>query len=159
MKKLIIIPIFFLLSFGFISQSKGQTLSQSQTELIKNQVDSVFQKMVVSAEKLDFDKLSSGVDDTHKAGFISNNKYYSDYSTLINDVKLNAQGISSQDISIQEKNITILSDKIVLLTSSGVAKAYINDGREIAANFYWSFIFERINNDWKVVYSHQSISR
>ncbi len=159
MNKLIIISIFFLLSFGFISQSKGQTLSERQTELIKNQVDSIFKKMVVFAEKLDFDKLSSGVDDTHRAGFISNNKYYSDYLTLINDVKLNAQGINNQDISIQEKKITVLSDKIVLLTASGVSKAYINDGREVAVNFHWSFIYERINNNWKVIYSHQSTTR
>ena len=159
MNKPVIVSIIFILSFGFTSQSNGQTLSQRQTESIKNQVDSVFQKMVVFAEKLNFDKLSSGVDDTRGAGFISNGTYYADYSTLINDVKFNAQGISSQDISIREKKISVLSDKIVLLTASGVARAYINDGREIAADFQWSFIYERIDNNWKVVYSHQSTTR
>lgn len=159
MKKLIIISISFLLSFGLIEQSEGQTLSKRQTELIKDHVDSIFQKMLVFAEKLDFDELSSGVDDTHGAGFITNGKYYSEYSSLIEDVKLNAQGISQQDISIKEKKITVLSKDIVLLTASGVAKAYINDGREIAANFNWSFVYEKIDNKWKVIYSHQSTTR
>ena len=59
MKKLIIISFSLLLSFGFVTQSAGQTLSQKQTELIQNQVDSMFQKMLVFAEKLDFNKLSS----------------------------------------------------------------------------------------------------
>lgn len=159
MKKLIIISITFLLSFGFISQSKGQILSKKQTELIKNQVDSIFQEMLGLAEKLDFDKLSLGVNDTYGAGFITNGKYYTDYSTLIDDVKANARGISHQDISIKEKKITVLSDKIALMTASGVATAYITDGREIAANFHWSFVYEKIDNNWKVIYSHQSTTR
>ena len=159
MNKLTIISILFLLSFGFITQTKGQTLSNRQTEQIKNQVDSVFQKMVVLAEKLEFNKLSSGVNDTHEAGFISNGKYYARYSALIEDVKNNAQGISHQDISVREKKITVLSDKIVLMTASGVAKANLNDGRVIAADFQWSFVYEKIDNEWKVIYSHQSTTR
>jgi hypothetical protein len=159
MKKLIILSVSFLLSFGFITQSVGQTLSKKQTEIIKNQVDSMFQKMLVFAEKLDFDKLSSGVNDKHEAGFISNDKYYTSYSSLIDDVKINARGISKQDILIKEKKITVLSDKIVLMTASGVAKAKIDDGREIAASFHWSFVYEKMDNNWKVIYSHQSTTR
>lgn len=159
MKKLFIIPIFFLLPFGIFSQSIGQTLTKSQTEQMKNQVDSIFQKMVVFAEKLDFDKLSSGVDDSHSAGFIANGKYYADYSSLIIEVKLSAQGINRQDISVQKKKITVLSDNMMLLTASGESKAFLNDGREIAVNFQWSFIYEMVDNHWKVIYSHQSITR
>lgn len=159
MKKLIIISISFLLTSGFIAQTQGQTLSERQTERIKNQVDSVFQKMVVFAEKLDFNELSSGVNDTHGAGFITNGKYYADYASLIEDVKYNARGISKQDISVKEKKITVLSDKIVLMTVSGVAKANLDDGREIAADFHWSFVYEKIDNYWKVIYSHQSTIR
>jgi hypothetical protein len=159
MKKLIIISISLLLSFGFITQSEGQTLSKRQTEIIKSQVDSMFQKMVVFAEKLDFNKLSSGVNDKYGAGFITNDKYYASYSSLIEDVKINARGISKQDIFIKEKKITVLSDKIVLMTASGVAKANLDDGREISANFHWSFVYEKMDNDWKVIYSHQSTTR
>ena len=159
MNKLTIISISFLLSFGFITQAEGQTLSDRQTELIKNQVDSMFQKMLVFAEKLEFNELSTGVNDKHEAGFISNGKYYARYSSLIEDVKTNARGISQQDISIKEKKITVLSDKIVLMTASGVAKAKLDDGREIAADFHWSFVYEKIDNDWKVIYSHQSTTR
>jgi hypothetical protein len=35
MKKLIIISVSLLLSFGFVAQSAGQTLSKKQTELIQ----------------------------------------------------------------------------------------------------------------------------
>lgn len=151
--------IAILLVFGFFSQSKGQTLSGRQTEQIKNQVDAVFQQMVVYAEQLDFDKLSSGVDDSWKAGFIANGKYYANYADLINDVKQNAQGLGGQTISVKEKKITVLSEKIVLINVTGISKATIIDGREISANFLWSFVYEKTGEDWKVIFSHQSTSR
>jgi hypothetical protein len=156
MKKPKVIFVILLLTFGFTTQSEGQTISIKQSELIKNQVDSIFKTMVVLAEKLDLDHLSSGVNDSRGAGFITNGKYYAVYASLVENVKSNAQDISKQDISIKEKKITVLSEKIVLLTASGTSKAYINDGREISIDFHWSFVYEKIHNNWKVIQSHQS---
>lgn len=159
MNKLITISIFCLLSFGFITQSEAQSISSSQTGLIKDQVDAVFKGMVASAEKLDFKELSSGVDDTHAAGFIANGKYYASYSALAKETESLAQGINKQNISFNEKAITVLSDKIVLLTASGVSKAELDDGRVLVVNFQWSFLYEKIDNNWKVIHSHQSATR
>lgn len=155
MKRLIIVLISFLLSYGLTFHIAAQSLTEQQAGLIKNEVDAIFDEMLISAEKLDYDELSSGVDDTYRAGFIINGKYYSQYSLLIDDLKLSAQGVGQQDISIKEKKITVLSDKIVLITVSGVSKATLPDSREITANFNWSFVFEK-NNRWKVIHSHQS---
>lgn len=148
------ISIFFL--FGFVAQSQGQNVSKAQSEVIKKQVNIVFQEMVEIAEELNFDELSSGVDDKHGAGFISNGRYYTYYNTLLMDVKANAQGLNRQDISIKEKKITVLSQKNALMTVSGVARATLIDGREISAKFHWSFVYELIDTKWKVIYSHQS---
>ena len=159
MKKLKLVSIFLFLLLGFVAQSKGQNVFKVQKEFIKNEVDSVFQKMLIFAEEINFNGLSSGVDDKHEAGFITNGKYYADYPSLISDFKSNAQGISHQDISIKDKKITVLSPKNVLMTASGVAKATLKDGRVITANFHWSFVYELIDNNWKVIYSHQSLAK
>lgn len=159
MNKLITISIFCLLSFGFTANSIAQSISPNQTELIKKQVDSIFLDMVNSAEKLDFKKLNSGVDDTQKAGFISNGKYYASYSVLAEETKSLAQGISGQNISFNDKKVTVLSDKIVLVTASGVSKVDLDDGRELVVNILWSFLYEKIDSNWKVIYSHQSSTR
>lgn len=149
----------FFLTFGALVKSEGQNLSRKQTERIKTQVDLAFQKMQDLAEKLDYDALSSGVYDAHEAGFVTNGKYYSRYSDLIEDVKSNARGIDRQVISVKEKNITVLSKKFVLTTVTGIARATLADGREIAADFQWSFVFEKVDGNWKVIQSHQSVSR
>ncbi|MDU1890288.1 MAG: nuclear transport factor 2 family protein [Dysgonomonas sp.] len=159
MNKLIVISIFCFLSFGFVTKSVAQSISPNQTEVIKKQVDAVFLKMVDSAKKFDFKELSSGVDDTHMAGFISNGKYYASYSALVKEVEPSAQGIDRQDISFKDKKITVLSESLVLVTTSGVSNSYLDDGREIIVDFQWSFIYEKINNDWKVIHSHQSSMR
>lgn len=157
MKKLTVISIPFLLSSVFLLHLEAQNLPIYHTESIKNEVVAVFQDMLVFAENLEFDKLSSGVDDTHKAGFITNGTYYAQYSTLINDVKLSAQGVNKQSISIKDQKVTVLSDKIALLTVSGASKANLTDGRAFSSNFHWSFIYEKIENNWKVIHSHQSL--
>lgn len=81
MKKLTVISIPFFLSSVFILHLEAQSLPMYHTESIKNEIVSVFQDMLVFAENLDFDKLNSGVNDTHKAGFITNGTYYAQYST------------------------------------------------------------------------------
>lgn len=137
----------------------AQSLSEKKSESVKNEVDAIFQEMVLSGEKLDYVKLSSGVNDKHQAGFIINGKYYARFSSVMDDMKSNAQGISHQDITVTEKNITVLSEKNVLLTASGKAEVNLSDGRIITSAFHWSFIYEKIDNAWKVIYSHQSLAQ
>ena len=158
MKNIIVISISFLVSSTFLLHVEAQNLTMQQTNSIKNEVSIIFQDMLVFAEKLDFDKLSSGVDDRNKAGFITNGKYYAQYSTLINDVKFNAQGVSKQSITIKEKKVTVLSAETVLMTVSGASKANISNSRVLTSNFHWLFVYEKIDNNWKVIHSHQSLT-
>jgi len=156
MKKLLIATVTLLLTIGLSIKSESQNLSESQKEQIKKEVDAVFQKMIGYAEDMDYDKLTEGVDDNNKVGFITNGKYYTDYATLLQDVKAIIRGVDHQDITIKTKKLTVLSDNNVLLTASGEASAKIDDGRVITALFNWSFVYQKINNSWKVIYSHQS---
>lgn len=158
LRALLLVAIVFPLT-GMICESKGQNLSKKKAELITSQVDSAFQRMLVYAEDLNFDALSLGVDDTPEAGFISGGRYYSTYASLVKRMESQAQGIARQQISIGEKKITALADAIVLLTATGQATAFASDGRQIKANFDWSFIYQQVGNDWKVIYSHQSVSQ
>lgn len=151
----------FLLSFllvGFTQFVVAQELSVQQQETIKKQVDAVFSEMVSLAEKFNYDKLTNGVDDHQQAGFIVNNHYYADYASLAEVVKAGAQGVSHQSISFSNKKITVLSDQIALLTTSGITEATLSDGRQFKVNFYWSFVYQKFGDQWKVIHSHQSRS-
>lgn len=156
MKTTLTISLICFLVLGFNLQLKGQNLTNLQKSKIEKQVDSIFQTMVKAADNVDYDKISLGVDDSHKAGFIVNNSYFTTYDSLINILKANLQTGTKQNITIENKKITVLSDSIVLLTASGDANVKLNTGQSFNIKFLWSFVYEKINNDWKVIQSHQS---
>ena len=74
----------------------------------------------------------------------------------IDNIKSRAGGVIEQDITINNKKISVLTDKLALLTASGTSQVTLSNGNVFDANFQWSFLYEKINGVWKVVYSHQS---
>jgi len=156
MKKKLTITLICLLSLGFIKQSDGQTITNLQKSKIEKQVDSIFHNMIKAAENLDYDKLSTGVNDRYNAGFITNGSYFTNYDSLVSTLKINIQDGARQSITIQREKITVLSDSIVLLTAYGDAKVELNSSQSFNIRFLWSFVYEKIDNNWKVVQSHQS---
>ena len=156
MKKVIFISLISILIIGSIKNSKGQNLTNLQKSIIENHIDSIFHKMIEYAEILDYDKISLGVDDRYNAGFIVNGSYYTKYDSLIELLKSNVSSGARQNITIHNKKITVLSDSIVLLAASGITNVKLNSNQSFTSNFLWSFVFENINNEWKVIQSHQS---
>jgi len=153
------ILFFSFIFIGFCEQSAGQIISDQQRINIEEQVDSLFHQSIIAAERLEYDQLSRGVDDRHKAGFIVNGSYFTQYDSLMNSLKTKSQRIVKQLITIQQEKITVLSDRIALLNAYGDTKVEVNDGNTFIAKFFWSFVYEKIGEDWKVIQSHQSSIR
>jgi hypothetical protein len=159
MTKTLTISLICFILIGFSNQSNGQSISDQQKSVIEKQVDSVFYISIKAAENLDYDKLSKGVDDKYKSGFIINDAYFIRFDSLINILKNRSLGATNQKISIQKEKITVLSNSIVLLTAFGEATFDSSSGESIITKFYWSFVYEKINKNWKVIQSHQSSYR
>ena len=159
MTKTFTLSMICFLFLGCIELTKGQNSSNQQKITIEKQVDSVFHQMIKAAENLEYDRLAQGVDDKNNAGFIINNTYFTQFDSLINNLKSKTQGVTKQSIHIQKEKITVLSNNIALLTAFGDAKIEINSGDVITTKFYWSFVYEKTDNIWKVIQSHQSNSR
>ena len=156
MKTLLALFLTCILAVGFTAQICGQTLTANRISEIERQVDSIFLSMVKAAENVDYDKISTGVDDRHNAGFIVNSTYYPKYASMIDILKANLRSGTKQTISIRDKKITVLTENIVLLTASGSSSVDLNNGQSFNVNFLWSFVYQRFNNKWKVIQSHQS---
>jgi hypothetical protein len=159
MKKTLTISLVCFLLSGLIEKSEGQNTTNLQKSVIEKQVDSVFHSMIIAADNLDYDKLAQGVDDHYQAGFISNNSYYTRFDSLITIAKSKIQNVTKQNITIQNEKITVLSDSIVLLTAIGDTEVDINSVNSFKAKFFWTFVYEKINKNWKVIQSHQSNDR
>ncbi|MDC0584295.1 nuclear transport factor 2 family protein [Bacteroidales bacterium] len=153
-----IYTLLFLFTFGTIIHTNAQDLSISQGKAIENQVDDVFTQMLTLAEKLDYTALHKGVNDKYNAGFILNGKYYSAYQELEKTVNPSSNGVEGQKFTIDNKKISAVNKQVVLLTATGSAEVLLAGGRTIYINFNWSFVYKKIDGQWKVIHSHQSRS-
>lgn len=135
----------------------GQSLFAQN--IAEKQVDSIFTGMIKFAEKLDYDELAKGVDDRYHTGFISGNSYYNKFDDLLTNAKSMSNSVAAQRISLNEKKITSISDDVVLVSASGEAQVEISSGNTFSLKFFWTFVYKRINNEWKVIQSHQSSIR
>jgi len=156
MKKIITFLLINGFCIVFIVPVWGQNISEVNKSQIEKQVDSVFHIMIKYAENLEYDKLAPGVDDKYNAGFITNGSYYTQYDSLIHTLKSKSQGITKQSIKVQREKITVLTESIVILTAFGDSKVYVDNGNTFSVKFFWSFVYEKIDNNWKVIQSHQS---
>ncbi len=135
------------------------SFAQQNYSKVEKEVNAHFLSMLEAAEELNNDKLDAGVDDSLKAGFVSNNVYYKDFAKLLSVVKVNSKGVSKQEVTINTKKITELSTNLALVTCHGIANASLDDGRQFSNSFCWSFVYKKINGAWKVIHSHQSAAR
>jgi len=157
-KTLVTLLVSFFVA-GLIQYSKGQNVSGTQQLKIEKQVDSAFHAMIKAAENFTYDQLNNGVDDSHKAGFIVNGSYFEKFDSLLNVVKARSQNVNGQTISLQKEKITLLTPNVALLSAYGITKIDMPGTDPFTVKFFWSFVYEKTNNDWKVIQSHQSSIR
>ncbi len=151
--KLSIIAIAFLAISINVS---SQELTGSQKAKITAEITTLFEKSIKAGERLDISGITENVSDTLSAGFIDNGLYYQSFAVLMKGFREGIRGLKSQKMEVLDKKITVLSDNAVLLTASGNYSADIEDGRVITGKFAWSFVYSRINSNWKVIHTHMS---
>lgn len=145
--------------FLVVNTAYSQKLSEKQRIKIENELEKVFEEALRDGEKLDVDRISSGVDDRHKAGHIVNGDYYSSFDSLMTVFVSGIKNIDRQEFNIQEKKITILAKDIAIISAAGKAKIYLNSEKSFDAGFAWTFVYENTDNGWKVIHSHRSSPR
>jgi hypothetical protein len=159
MKKTSSISLIVFLIFGSVQLSTGQDLTNQQKSVVEKEVHAIFQTMVKAADSLNYDKISTGVDDRYHAGFIAGGSYYDKYDDLVNVLKSRQQDGSTQNISVKQEKISVLSDRFAILTASGDSKVNPGSGSSYTIKFLWTFVYEKIDGEWKVIQSHQSGAR
>ena len=156
MKKSFLGVFFCFLLICLFNTTKGQTVPFKSNPGIEKEIDAAFLNSIKAAESFDVPKLINDVYDSHRAGFIFNGNYFDDFDDIANILKSREPGSVKQVIIVMKKKITVLAENIALVTASGVASVEVNGGNPFNSNFFWTFVYEKINNEWKVIQSHQS---
>jgi len=144
------------LIFGVYGYAFTQGLSKDLINKIENEIVHQFDKSIKAGEKLDVAGISENVNDSLKTGFIDNGFYFDSFEELMVGFKSGIQGLEYQEMNIDTKRITVLSESNVLLTAHGDFSAKIVDDRILTGKFAWTFVYSKINGKWKVIHSHMS---
>ncbi|MCB9247623.1 MAG: nuclear transport factor 2 family protein [Ignavibacteriales bacterium] len=133
-----------------------EELTEAEKSKIATEINTLFEKSLKAGESLDINGITENVNDTLRAGFIDNGVYFKSFNERMSGFKNAINGIDSQEMAIVNIKITILSPNVVLLASSGNYKVKISDGRILEGKFAWTFVYSKINNEWKIVHTHMS---
>lgn len=144
------------LTFGLYGFSFYQDLSIAEIDKIKNEISLIFDKSIKAGEQLDVTGISENINDSMKTGFIDNGFYFKSFEELMTGFKSGIQGLENQKMNVDLKKITVLSENNALLTAHGNYSAKIVDGRILTGKFAWTFVYSKINGEWKVIHSHMS---
>ena len=157
MKQIILrLIIVLLIAIGGNVKLLSQELSESEKDKIITEINVLFQKSIDAGETLDILKVSENVDDSFKTGFIDNGFYFDSFQEVMNGFEKGVKGIKSQKMEIENKRITVLSNQCVLVTASGKYSTKASDGRLLSGKFAWTFVYFKIDDNWKIIHSHMS---
>jgi len=137
----------------------SQELTINQKEKIASEIAADFDKNIKAAESFDAKGLADYVNDTLKAGFMNNGIFLNSFDEVMKGYQEEIRGIRSLKYSISNKRITVLADNAALLTVSGKASIALDDGRSFTGGFAWTFVYSKINGNWKIIHTHMSTPR
>lgn len=150
------VVVMIIASLAIYSSVYSQELTHSQKEKITSEINALFEKNINAAKNLDAEELANCVDDTLKAGFIDNGFYLNSFDEVMAGYQEAIKGIKSEEFSISNKKILILADDVALLTASGNYLVALEDGRNLTGKFAWTFVYSKVNDNWKIIHSHMS---
>ena len=159
MKKLTVVSVLCIIMFLAVNTVHAQKISEKQRIKIENELEIVFDEALKTGENLDADKLIISVDDKYKAGHLVNGVYYSSFDSVMTVFKSGTKNLERQEYDIHKKKITVLTKNLAIISASGNATIYIYSGGSFNAAFVWTFVYEKIGDEWKVIHSHRSNPR
>jgi len=156
MKRIVLMIITFL---WICSGVYSQELTKNQKEKIASEIVADFEKNIKASESFDAKGLTDCVDDTLKAGFMNNGIFLNSFDEVMRNYDEGIRGVKSLKYSISNKRITVLADNAALLTASGNVSLVLEDGRIITGGFAWTFVYTKVNKNWKIIHTHMSTPR
>jgi len=153
------VVLMIIASLGICSSVYSQGLTKNQKEKIASEIAVDFEKNIKAAESFDVKGLTDCVNDTLKAGFIDNGIFFNSFDEVMKGFKEGIKGLKSQKFGISNKKITVLADNAALLIASGNFSVALEDGRTLTGGFAWTFVYSKVNDNWKIIHSHMSTPR
>jgi hypothetical protein len=131
-------------------------LSASENARIEQEVVSANEQMNKAAESLDVGKFFDWILDEAKGSIIQDGRLFQTRDEAKAAVERGYQGVRTLNRTFDQTFVTVLSKESALVSSSGVSRIALMDGRSFEAPFAVSLVFVLRDGQWKVLQGHYS---
>jgi hypothetical protein len=138
---------------------KREELSQEECKLIKKEINNKISELIRGCEQLNMELAFSIFDNSDDFLMIGTDGTQVKYNNYISSNVEYLQTCEKFGLSTKNKEIRIIDRDTVIYSWSFSAEALLKSGeRDTIEGAGASFIFRRKNNQWKVIYYHESSS-
>jgi hypothetical protein len=134
-----------------------EKISPDEKGRIQKEIEEVLKALIAGCEVLDMEMAFGMFSDSPEFLMMGTDGSLCDYQTYLNDNINYLTSCSSFDLTTFRKEIRVLDRSTATLAWAYKAEATLKTGeRDIFEKAGASFVFRKMNGEWKVVYYHES---
>ena len=130
-------------------------MTETEKEIAKQEISSVNAAIIKSANELNVDATLKGYSPDVKGVNPDGTSF--DYASLASGYKQSFDGVKSLNFTKVKENFKFISKTFVLCTWTGTVEPELKSGQHLKNDPHTaSLLYSKINNEWKIVYEHDS---
>lgn len=132
-------------------------LSSSEKERIEDELQAAVDSLIAGCEALDMELAFGAFSDSADFLMMGTDGSLCDYQTYLRNNIEYLMTCSSFELTTLDQEIRVLNRDVAVLSWAYKAEATLKTGeRDVVERAGASFVFGRVNGEWKVVYYHES---
>jgi hypothetical protein len=144
-------------SFSEEAMMNTEHLSSSEKEEIKKELQEAIKTLIVGCETLDMELAFRVFSNSPDFLMMGTDGSLCDYQTYLNNNIDYLMTCSNFKLTTLKEEIRILNRNIAIFSWAYRAKATLKTGeQDVFENAGATFVFSKVNDEWKVVYYHES---
>ena len=132
-------------------------LSDSQRSAIEEELRACLAGCDAAADKADADGTTAYYSDMHKLGFIYNGTMIPSLDAVVVFARELFEQLQSQTHETSELRIAVLAPNVAVMTWHGNVTGTGKDGSTGGGVFARTFVWAKVEDDWKIIHVHISI--
>jgi uncharacterized protein (TIGR02246 family) len=147
----------FMLS-GCGKQEPARMTPQEQ-DAVKKEITQVIDQQIQAASKLDADALMQSYWNSPDFILLSSNGSMADYQQMKNGTAEMYKSLSALKFTTIKDEFRFLPGNVVICSWLGKCEAtFKTDDRATFDSYAITFVFQKLDNQWKIIHSHESAS-
>ena len=166
MKNILISTFLFTLLFFFGCQGADNSkrnleedtkVSSNEKEVAIKEISNIIEGIVRSVSHLDVDGVLKPYSNDANFRMVNPDASVSDFQTLKSNQTKAFERLTSASVKTVKQDFTFLSNNLVICTWTGSTEFELKTGgRGKIESYVDTMLFERKNNEWKIIYVHES---